>query len=72
MSESEGERKKVDRQLLAELRRQRAEIQERIEAAQRTVEATQEAIAKSRILLAQIDRQLERTSDTDELADSDE
>ena len=60
MSGNEHERAKANQRLLDELRKQRAEIQQRIDAAQAAVRSAQETIAKSRQLLHRIDRQLEQ------------
>ena len=60
MSGNEHERAKANQRLLDELREQRAEIQQRIDAAQAAVRSAQETIAKSRQLLHRIDRQLEQ------------
>jgi chromosome segregation ATPase len=60
MSGNEHERAKANQRLLDELRAQRAEIQQRIDAAQAAVRSAQETIAKSRQLLHRIDRQLEQ------------
>ena len=63
MSGPEVEREEADRLPLDELRKQRAEIQERISAAQETLRTTLEAITKSQRLLAQIDGQLQRANE---------
>ena len=63
MHRTQSERDRANRQLLDELRRQRAEIRRHIEAAQKTVAATQDAIVRSQRLLAQIDHQIEKADE---------
>jgi hypothetical protein len=63
MSGPDVEREEANRLPLDELRKQRAEIQERISAAQETLRTTLEAITKSQRLLAQIDGQLQRANE---------
>ncbi len=65
MHRSASERDRANRQLIEELREQRAEIQRNIEAAQRTVTATQDAITRSKRLLAQINHQISRADEPD-------